>query len=92
MLALKRRLVGSGGWHGDNVGCSVEARIERCEAKAEDSIRRQLDYGKGLIWVYDQRNRYSHELVFAQFHHPRLLVGIQTYPIASNSSVMPTVS
>ncbi|MBN2476143.1 MAG: hypothetical protein JXB62_16140 [Pirellulales bacterium] len=52
MLVLKGRLVGSDGWQGDNIGCSVEARIEPCEGKAEDFIRRQLDYGNHLIWVY----------------------------------------
>jgi L-fucose isomerase-like protein len=52
MLVLQGRLVGSEGWDGDNLGCSVEARIEPCEGSAEDFIRRQLDYGNHLIWVF----------------------------------------
>lgn len=52
MLLLKGRLVGATGWKGDNIGCSVEARIEPLEGKAEDFIRKQLDYGNHLIWTY----------------------------------------
>jgi len=52
MLLLKGRLVGASGWEGDNLGCSVEARIVPTEGKAEDFIRRQVDYGNHLIWTY----------------------------------------
>ncbi len=52
MLLLKGRLVGSAGWEGDNIGCSVEAQIVPMEGKAEDFIRRQVEYGNHLIWTY----------------------------------------
>ena len=52
MLVLKGKLVGSDGWKGDNLGCSVEARIEPLEGRAEDFVRKQVDYGNHLIWVY----------------------------------------
>jgi hypothetical protein len=52
MLVLKGTLVGSVGWEGDNIGCSVEARIKPTEGRAEDFLRKQLDYGNHLIWVY----------------------------------------
>jgi hypothetical protein len=52
MLLLKGRLVGASGWEGDTLGCSVEAQIVPIEGKAEDFIRRQVDYGNHLIWTY----------------------------------------
>lgn len=52
MLLLRGKLVGSGGWEGDNLGCSVEARIKPLEGDARDFIRKQADYGNHLIWVY----------------------------------------
>ena len=52
MLVLKGKLVGSVGWEGDNLGCSVEARIEPLEGDAVDFIKKQADYGNHLIWVY----------------------------------------
>ncbi len=52
MLLLRGRLVGSAGWEGDNLGCSVEARIKPKEGRAVDFARKQADYGNHLIWVY----------------------------------------
>ena len=52
MLILKGKLVGSNGWDGDNLGCSVEAQVVPLEGKAEDFVRKQTDYGNHLIWVY----------------------------------------
>ena len=59
MLVLKGKLVGSDGWEGDNLGCSVEARVVPIEGKAEDFARKQADYGNHLIWVY---GHYADEL------------------------------
>lgn len=52
MLVLRGTLEGSDGWEGDNLGCSVEARIKPVEGRAEDFVRKQLDYGNHLIWTY----------------------------------------
>jgi len=52
MLVLRGTLEGSDGWEGDNLGCSVEARIKPLEGRAEDFVRKQLDYGNHLIWTY----------------------------------------
>jgi L-fucose isomerase-like protein len=52
MLVLLGKLVGSEGWDGDNLGCSVEARIKPLRGTAEGFVRKQLDYGNHLIWVY----------------------------------------
>lgn len=52
MLVMRGKLVGSDGWEGDKLGCSVEARIVPIEGNAEQFIRKQLDYGNHLIWVY----------------------------------------
>ena len=65
----------------------------------EDDDALEQDWDATAAWlnppfsatVRAQRKRYSHEVVFAQFHQPRLLVGIQTLPIAPKSSVIPTV-
>jgi cellobiose-specific phosphotransferase system component IIB len=53
LLVLKGRLVGSGGWDKDNLGCSVAAFIEPAESgNGEAFVRRQAEYGNHLIWVY----------------------------------------
>lgn len=52
MLLLKGKLVGAAGWEGDQLGCSVEARIEPLEGSAEEFARKQIDYGNHLIWTY----------------------------------------
>lgn len=59
MLVLKGKLVGSEGWEGDNLGCSVEARVVPIEGTAEDFARKQADYGNHLIWTY---GHYADEL------------------------------
>jgi L-fucose isomerase-like protein len=59
MLVLKGRLVGADGWEGDNLGCSVEARVVPIEGAAEDFARKQTDYGNHLTWVY---GHYADEL------------------------------
>ncbi len=59
MLVLLGKLVGSAGWEGDNIGCTVEAQIKPMEGKSEDFVRQQLDYGNHLIWVY---GHYSNEM------------------------------
>ncbi len=59
MLVLKGKLVGTDGWQGDNLGCSVEARVVPMEGPAEDFARKQTDYGNHLVWVY---GHYAEEL------------------------------
>ncbi len=53
VLVMKGRLVRSEGWDKDNLGCSVGAFIEPAESgNGEAFVRRQLEYGNHLIWVY----------------------------------------
>jgi L-fucose isomerase-like protein len=52
LLILEGELVGSAGWEGDNLGCSVEAQIRPLKGSSEDYARKQLDYGNHLVWVY----------------------------------------
>ncbi len=47
------------GWNGDNLGCSVEARVVPIEGKAQDFAGKQADYGNHLVWVY---GHYADEL------------------------------
>ena len=52
MLVLEGQLSGMAGWEGDNLGCSVEALVKPSQGSAEEFVRKQLDYGNHLIWVY----------------------------------------
>jgi hypothetical protein len=62
LLVLKGRLVGSGGWGEDRLGCSVSAFLVGAESgTAETFVRRQSEYGNHLVWVYGD---YADELEF----------------------------
>jgi len=60
LLVLKGELVGSKGWDEDLRGCSVSAYIVGIESgTADEFLRKQVDYGNHLVWVYGD---YSDEL------------------------------
>lgn len=53
LLVLKGKLVGSKGWDEDLRGCSVSAFIVGSESgTADEFLRKQVDYGNHLVWVY----------------------------------------
>jgi hypothetical protein len=52
VLVLKGTLVGSSGWGQDLIGCSVEAVIQPPPGRRDEFLRRRLDYGNHLQWVY----------------------------------------
>ena len=60
LLVLKGKLVGSEGWDEDLRGCSVSAYIVGSESgTADEFLRKQVDYGNHLVWVYGD---YSEQL------------------------------
>jgi L-fucose isomerase-like protein len=60
LLVLKGKLVGSNGWDEDLRGCSVSAFIVGSESgTADEFLRKQVDYGNHLVWVYGD---YSEQL------------------------------
>ncbi len=59
LLVLKGRLVGASGWGEDLIGCSVEALIQPPSGRLDEFLKRRLDYGNHLQWVYGD---YSQEL------------------------------
>lgn len=63
LLILKGKLVGSGGWGEDQVGCYVKAHIIGKESgTAEEFVRKQTDYGNHLPWVYGDYSEHLKEL------------------------------
>jgi len=53
LLVMRGVLAGSEGWDKDNLGCSVTAIIKPIESGQGDRfIRRQIEYGNHLSWVY----------------------------------------
>jgi len=53
LLVLKGKLVDSKGWNEDLRGCSVSAYIVGSESgTADEFLRKQVDYGNHLVWVY----------------------------------------
>jgi hypothetical protein len=52
VLVLRGELVGASGWDRDVVGCSVEALIRPPEGRLDEFLRRRLEYGNHLQWVY----------------------------------------
>jgi hypothetical protein len=52
VLVLRGELVGASGWGKDLVGCSVEAVIKPPEGRADEFLKKRLDYGNHLQWVY----------------------------------------
>lgn len=52
ILVLRGELVGSSGWDHDHLGCSVEALIRPPEGRLDEFLKKRLDYGNHLPWVY----------------------------------------
>lgn len=52
LLVLRGEMVGASGWGQDLVGCSVEAVIKPPEGRADEFLKKRLDYGNHLQWVY----------------------------------------
>jgi len=52
LLVLRGRLVGSSGWNQDLIGCSVEAVIEPPAGRCDEFLKKRLEYGNHLQWVY----------------------------------------
>ncbi|MFC2124482.1 hypothetical protein ACFLU5_06695 [Bacteroidota bacterium] len=53
LLVLKGKLIDSKGWDEDLRGCSVSAYIIGEESgTADEFLRKQVDYGNHLVWVY----------------------------------------
>lgn len=57
VLVLRGTLVGSSGWDQDLLGCSVEAVIEPPAGRRDEFLRRRLEYGNHLQWVYGDYTR-----------------------------------
>jgi hypothetical protein len=52
LLVLRGRLVGASGWNQDLIGCSVEAVIAPPEGRCDEFLKKRLEYGNHLQWVY----------------------------------------
>jgi hypothetical protein len=52
LLVLKGQMVGSSGWNQDLIGCSVEAVIKPPEGRCDEFLKKRLEYGNHLQWVY----------------------------------------
>jgi L-fucose isomerase-like protein len=52
LLVLRGELVGGSGWDEDSIGCSVEALIRPPQGRLDEFLRKRLEYGNHLQWVY----------------------------------------
>jgi len=52
LLVLRGKLTGSSGWGEDKIGCSVEAVIRPPEGRCDEFLRKRLEFGNHLQWVY----------------------------------------
>lgn len=52
LLVLAGQLAGASGWGQDALGCSVEALIKPPEGKTDLFLKKRLEYGNHLQWVY----------------------------------------
>jgi hypothetical protein len=52
LLVLRGELVGSSGWDRDHLGCSVEALIRPPEGRLDEFLKKRLEFGNHLPWVY----------------------------------------
>ncbi len=52
LLVVRGELVASSGWDQDLIGCSVEARIKAPAGRLDAFLRKRLEYGNHLQWVY----------------------------------------
>lgn len=57
VVLFKGELTGSDGWGKDNLGCSVEALIRNPNGSVEKFLRKRLEYGNHLQWVYGDHTR-----------------------------------
>ncbi len=49
---LRGTLIGSSGWGEASIGCSVAAVIRPPEGRCEEFLRKRLEFGNHLQWVY----------------------------------------
>ncbi len=52
LLVLRGTLVGSSGWDQDLLGCSVVAVIRPPEGRTDEFLKKRLEYGNHLQWVF----------------------------------------
>jgi hypothetical protein len=52
LLVLRGELVGASGWDQDHIGCCVEVLIRPPAGRLDEFLRKRLDYGNHLQWVY----------------------------------------
>ena len=52
VLILRGDLVGASGWDRDVVGCSVEALIRPPDGRLDEFLRKRMEFGNHLQWVY----------------------------------------
>jgi hypothetical protein len=57
LLVLRGELIGSDGWDKDLIGCSVAANIKPPQGRNEEFLRKRLEYGNHLQWVYGDWTR-----------------------------------
>jgi len=50
-------LVGCSGWDQDLIGCSVVAVIRPPEGRTDEFLKKRLEYGNHLQWVYGDYTR-----------------------------------
>ncbi|MCX8038109.1 MAG: hypothetical protein N3D11_13855 [Candidatus Sumerlaeia bacterium] len=52
MLIVRGEIIGTNGWDVDEVDCSVGAVIKPPQGRLDEFLRRRLEYGNHLQWVY----------------------------------------
>lgn len=52
LLVLRGELAGASGWGQDLIGCSVEAVVKPPAGRCREFLKRRLDFGNHLQWVY----------------------------------------
>jgi L-fucose isomerase-like protein len=57
LLVLRGELSGSSGWDQDLIGCSVAAIINPPSGRTDEFLRKRLEYGNHLQWVYGDHTR-----------------------------------
>jgi len=57
LLVLRGALVGCSGWDQDLLGCSVVAVIRPPEGRTDEFLKKRLEYGNHLQWVYGDYTR-----------------------------------
>lgn len=62
LLVLRGELVGASGWGRDRLGCSVEALIKPPQGKTDEFLKKRLEYGNHLQWVYGDFTRQLRQL------------------------------